>query len=56
MKNEEEKNKSKNPVISKCMNHLEIIGADDKTRQIVYMYMKTLENELSRVKEKELDH
>lgn len=56
MKNVEEKSRSKNPVINKCMKHLEVIGADDKTRQIVYMYMKTLEDELTKMKAKELDH
>ncbi|VEF48778.1 Uncharacterised protein [Bacillus freudenreichii] len=56
MKNEEEKSKSMKPVISKCMKHLEIIGADEKTRQIVYMYMKRMEDELTKEKERELDH
>ncbi|RST75146.1 hypothetical protein D4T97_007760 [Siminovitchia acidinfaciens] len=56
MKNEEEKSKSMNPVISKCMKHLEIIGADEKTRQIVYMYMKRMEDELTKEKVRELDH
>lgn len=53
MENENVKTKSMNPVISKCLKHLEVIGADDKTKQIVYMYMKTLEDELMRSREKE---
>lgn len=56
MKDAVEKNRSMNPVISKCLKHLEIIGADDKTRQIVYMYMKTMEDELSMEKDKEFHH
>ncbi|MBD8003758.1 hypothetical protein [Bacillus norwichensis] len=56
MKNEESKSRKMDPVIRKCMKHLEIIGADDKTRQIVYMYMKTLEDKLTKVDEKEFDH
>lgn len=30
------------PTIRKCMQHLDVIEADDKTKQIVYMYMETL--------------
>ncbi|MFT9600324.1 hypothetical protein [Mesobacillus sp.] len=30
------------PTIRKCMQHLDVIKADDKTKQIVYMYMETL--------------
>lgn len=30
------------PTIRKCMQHLDIIKADDKTKQIVYMYMESL--------------
>jgi|GEM_PF-2641174 len=30
------------PTIKKCLNHLSVIGADDRTKQIVYMYMETL--------------
>lgn len=30
------------PTIRKCLQHLDIIKADDKTKQIVYMYMETL--------------
>lgn len=30
------------PTIRKCMQHLDVIQADDKTKQIVYMYMETL--------------
>lgn len=34
--------KSIHPTIRKCMKHLDVIQADDKTKQIVYMYMETL--------------
>ncbi|WP_423409576.1 hypothetical protein AABM38_05995 [Heyndrickxia sp. MSNUG] len=34
--------KSIHPTIRKCLQHLEIIKADDKTKQLVYMYMETL--------------
>ncbi|WP_210364699.1 hypothetical protein [Bacillus sp. REN3] len=30
------------PTIRKCLQHLDIIQADDQTKQIVYMYMETL--------------
>ncbi|GAM14660.1 hypothetical protein [Mesobacillus selenatarsenatis] len=30
------------PTIRKCMQHLDVIKADDKTKQIVYMYMESL--------------
>lgn len=30
------------PTIRKCMQHLDVIKADDKTKQIVYMYMEAL--------------
>lgn len=30
------------PTIRKCLQHLDVIQADDKTKQIVYMYMETL--------------
>jgi len=30
------------PTIKKCLNHLSVIGADDRTKQLVYMYMETL--------------
>lgn len=35
------------PTIKKCLKHLEILKADDKTKQIVYMYMETLHQELT---------
>ncbi|MHC0036828.1 hypothetical protein [Pseudoneobacillus sp. C159] len=34
------------PIIKKCMKHLDILETDDKTKQIVYMYMETLHREL----------
>ncbi|MEH7444747.1 hypothetical protein V7201_20740 [Bacillus sp. JJ1122] len=34
--------KSIHPTIRKCLQHLDIIKADDKTKQLVYMYMETL--------------
>lgn len=36
------------PTIKKCLKHLEVLGAEDKTKQIVYMYMETLVQELSK--------
>lgn len=30
------------PIIRRCLTHLDILGADDKLKQIVYMYMETL--------------
>jgi hypothetical protein len=36
------------PTIKKCMKHLDVIQADDKTKQIVYMYMESLMKELKR--------
>ncbi|PLT33720.1 hypothetical protein [Bacillus sp. V5-8f] len=35
------------PTIKRCLKHLQILGADHKTRQIVYMYMETLVREVS---------
>ncbi|SFA80313.1 MULTISPECIES: hypothetical protein [unclassified Bacillus (in: firmicutes)] len=37
------------PTIRKCLQHLEILDADDKTKQIVYMYMESLYKELTEV-------
>jgi hypothetical protein len=34
------------PIIKKCLKHLDILETDDKTKQIVYMYMETLFREL----------
>lgn len=42
---------STHPVLRKCMQHLEIIDADDKTKQIVYMYLKTMDEEIIKLKE-----
>ncbi|WP_108671952.1 hypothetical protein [Peribacillus acanthi] len=36
----------RHPTIDRCLKHLEILGTDDKTKQIVYMYMKNLHQEL----------
>jgi hypothetical protein len=41
------------PTIKRCLKHLDILGTDDKTRQIVYMYMETLVQELSKAKQDE---
>lgn len=30
------------PTIRKCLQHLDVIKTDDKTKQLVYMYMETL--------------
>ncbi|WP_139194419.1 hypothetical protein [Bacillus sp. MUM 13] len=35
------------PTIRRCLQHLEVIGTDHKTRQLVYMYMETLCRELA---------
>ena len=42
---------STHPVLRKCMQHLEIINADDKIKQIVYMYLKTMDEEIITLKE-----
>lgn len=34
--------KTMHPTIRKCLQHLDIIKTDDRTKQIVYMYMETL--------------
>lgn len=52
MDNESEKKHAKHPVIRKCMQHLEVIEATDKTKQIVYMYMKTMDDEIIALREK----
>ncbi|WP_163101736.1 hypothetical protein [Peribacillus alkalitolerans] len=36
----------RHPTIDRCLKHLEVLGTDDKTKQIVYMYMKNLHQEL----------
>ncbi|WP_174730476.1 hypothetical protein [Mesobacillus harenae] len=33
---------SVHPLIKKCLQHLEVIDANAKTKQIVYMYMRKL--------------
>lgn len=35
------------PTIKRCLTHLEVLGTDDKTKQIVYMYLQTLYKEMS---------
>lgn len=37
-----ESQKTIHPTIRKCLQHLDVIQADDKTKQLVYMYMETL--------------
>ena len=34
------------PIIKKCLTHLDVLGADVKLKQIVYMYMETLHKEI----------
>ncbi len=34
------------PIIRKCLTHLDILGADDRLKQIVYMYMESLHKEV----------
>ncbi|CEG29680.1 hypothetical protein [Bacillus sp. B-jedd] len=41
------------PTIRKCLQHLEIIEANDKVKQIVYMYMESLYKELNAQKDEE---
>lgn len=45
----------KHPVISKCMQHLDIISADDKTKQLVYMYMECLRKDLTAKNQMNMD-
>jgi len=40
------------PVIRKCMQHLDVIEANDKTKQIVYMYLKAMDQEIETLKDK----
>ncbi len=42
---------STHPVLRKCMQHLDIIDADDKVKQIVYMYLKTMDEEIIKLKD-----
>ncbi|WP_156424419.1 hypothetical protein [Bacillus sp. FJAT-27445] len=41
------------PIIRKCLQHLDIIEADDKVKQIVYMYMQSLYKEINAQKQEE---
>ncbi|MCR2821096.1 hypothetical protein [Lederbergia panacisoli] len=38
------------PVVRKCMQHLDVIEANDKTKQIVYMYLKAMDDEINKLK------
>lgn len=40
--NDAEKPSRKNLTIEKCLSHLDMLKADAKTKQIVYMYMAEL--------------
>ncbi|WP_156319869.1 hypothetical protein [Bacillus sp. FJAT-18017] len=42
--------KQVHPTIRKCLQHLDILEADDKIKQIVYMYMESLQKEMSEYK------
>lgn len=44
------------PTIKRCLTHLEVLGTDDKTKQIVYMYLQTLFKELSLSHKHSNDH
>lgn len=35
------------PTIKKCIKHLDLLEADNKTKQIVYMYLESLYKELT---------
>ncbi|MDQ0219946.1 hypothetical protein ELQ35_21875 [Peribacillus cavernae] len=39
------------PTIKLCLKHLDVLGTDNKTRQIVYMYMESLVHEFSATKQ-----
>lgn len=41
------------PTIRKCLKHLDVLGADPKLKQIVYMYMETLHQENKKISKKE---
>ncbi|MBW8349619.1 hypothetical protein K0H71_09200 [Bacillus sp. IITD106] len=38
------------PLVRKCMRHLDVIEANDKTKQIVYMYLKAMDDEINKIK------
>ncbi|MBM7694143.1 hypothetical protein JOC77_003587 [Peribacillus deserti] len=40
-------NPRKHPTITRCLQHLSVLGADEKTKQIVYMYMESLYRDLA---------
>ncbi|MFK4998244.1 hypothetical protein ACI2OX_15485 [Bacillus sp. N9] len=52
MKKGVEEKRTEHPMIRKCLQHLEIINASDKEKQIVYMYMKAMDEEIVALKEK----
>lgn len=42
--------KMTHPIVRKCMHHLDVIDANDKTKQIVYMYLKAMDLEINKLK------
>lgn len=44
------------PTIKRCLTHLEVLGTDDKTKQIVYMYLQILYKEMSLSSKHSNDH
>ncbi|MBS4198503.1 hypothetical protein KHA93_02430 [Bacillus sp. FJAT-49732] len=50
MNGETVKKKMIHPLVRKCMQHLDVIEANDKTKQIVYMYLKALDDEIDKLK------
>ncbi|MCJ8005883.1 hypothetical protein ACFFF5_05900 [Lederbergia wuyishanensis] len=50
MNGETAKKQMTHPIIRKCMQHLEVIEANDKTKQIVYMYLKAMDDEINKIK------
>ncbi|WP_181884640.1 hypothetical protein [Neobacillus piezotolerans] len=42
------------PTIRKCLQHLDIIEADDKVKQIVYMYMQSLYKEMNGLNQEDI--
>lgn len=37
-----ESSKDIHPTVKKCLQHIDVLQTDDKTKQIVYMYMEAL--------------
>ncbi|MBS4218145.1 hypothetical protein KHA96_07375 [Bacillus sp. FJAT-49711] len=50
MNGETVKKQRTHPIVRKCMQHLNVIEANDKTKQIVYMYLKAMDDELNKIK------